>query len=91
MAPTESGNNTITDLRAHLFDTLEALKDPTKPMDIDRAKAVAEVAGKIIDSARVEVEFAKVTGNARGSGFLLPSLPAPLPDGVVGRTVHKIK
>jgi hypothetical protein len=58
---------TMSDLRNHLFETLEALKDDEKPMDIDRALAVAEVADKIIETAKVEVSFIKVTG-ASGEG-----------------------
>jgi hypothetical protein len=72
--------NRIEDLRDHLFETIEKLKDDEKPMEIDRARAVADVAGKIIDSARVEVEHLKtleklcvrVTANPDGtigSGF----------------------
>lgn len=68
--------NTIEELRKHLFDTLDALKDKDKPLDIDRAKAVCEVAGQIIDSAKVEVAYLNAVGG-RGSGFipqgLLPS------------------
>lgn len=62
--------NKIQDLRDHLFETIEQLKDKDAPMDIERAKAVADVAGKIIDSAKVEVDFMKVTGQAKGSGFI---------------------
>jgi hypothetical protein len=62
--------NKIDDLRNHLFETLEALKDDEKPMDLDRARAVAEVAKVIVDSAKVEVDFLKVTGAARSTGFL---------------------
>lgn len=62
--------NKIEDLRNHLFETLEQLKDPEKPMDLDRARAVADVARKIIDSAKVEVDFLRVTGQVSGSGFI---------------------
>jgi len=62
--------NKIEDLRNHLFETLEALKDKEAPMDIDRAKAVAEVSKVIIDSAKVEVDFCRVTGATSASGFL---------------------
>jgi hypothetical protein len=65
----------IDDLRSHLFETLAALKDKENPMDIDRAKAVATVAGVIVDSAKVEVESMRLTGSL-GSGFV-PALPAP--------------
>lgn len=61
--------NKIEDLRNHLFVAIEALLDEDKPMDIDRAKAVAEVAQVVINSAKVEVEFMKTTGGT-GSGFI---------------------
>ena len=59
----------MEDLRNHLFATIEALLDEEKPMDIDRAKAVADVAQVMINSAKVEVEFVKTTGGT-GSGFI---------------------
>lgn len=63
--------NKLTDLRDHLFETLEALRDPDKPMEIERAKAVAEVAKVLVDSAKVEVDYLRVTGiTASTSGFL---------------------
>jgi len=60
----------IDDLRNHLFETLAALKDKAAPMDLDRARAVAEVAKVIVESAKVEVDFLKVTGAMRSTGFL---------------------
>lgn len=71
--------NKITDLRNHLFATLEALSDPDKPMPIDRAKAIAEVAQVVINSAKVEVEMVKVTKKLPGSDFM--PLAAPQPEG----------
>jgi CO dehydrogenase/acetyl-CoA synthase delta subunit len=62
--------NKIDDLRNHLFETLEALKDDEKPMELDRARAIAEVAKVIVNSAKVEVDFLKVTGAARSTDFL---------------------
>lgn len=61
--------NKIEDLRNHLFVTIEALLDENKPMDLDRAKAVADVAQVMINSAKVEVDFMRVTGGT-GSGFI---------------------
>lgn len=55
-------NNTLEDLRVHLFETLAALRDKEKPMDIERAKAISEVAKTVIDSAKVEVDFVRATG-----------------------------
>ena len=50
----------ITDLREHLFLTLEGLLDDENPMDLKRAQAVADVGRVIVDSAKVEVDMAKV-------------------------------
>ena len=71
--------NKIDDLRNHLFETLEALKDEEKPMDLARAHAIADVARVIVDSAKVEVNFLNVTGLARSTDFLPDgdALPAP--------------
>lgn len=62
--------NKIDDLRNHLFETLEALKDDEKPMELARAKAIADVAQVIINSGKLENEFLKITGGIRGTGFL---------------------
>lgn len=62
--------NKITDLRNHLFAALEGLMDEENPMDLDRARAVADVAAVIIQSAKVEVEFLKATGHDSTTGFL---------------------
>lgn len=62
--------NKIEDLRNHLFETLELLKDPDKPMEIERAEAVAKVAQVIVNSAKVEVDFARATGCTVAGGFL---------------------
>lgn len=70
--------NKIEDLRDHLFETLEALKDEKNPMPLDRAKAVADVAQTIINSAKVEVDFMRVTGEVVGSGFITaPAIEPP--------------
>ncbi|WP_447444528.1 hypothetical protein [Pseudomonas aeruginosa] len=42
--------NKIEDLRNHLFATIEGLLDEDKPLDIERAKAVAHV-GSVISAA----------------------------------------
>lgn len=63
-------SETIADLRGHLFKTLRGLTDKDNPMDIERAKAVSEVAQTIINSAKVEVEAIKMVGGGTGSGFI---------------------
>jgi hypothetical protein len=61
--------NHIEDLRNHLFETLESLRDEEKPMDIERAKAIVGVAQVIVDSAKAENTFIQITGG-KGSGFI---------------------
>ena len=70
-----SKKNTIGDLRDHLFETLEALRDEEQPMDLDRARAVADVAKVLVESAKVEVSMLKVTGGLNSTGFIPDELP----------------
>jgi hypothetical protein len=65
-----AAKNRMEDLRNHLFETLEALKDKDDPMDLERARTVADVAKVLVDSAKVEVDFLKVTGAVKSTGFL---------------------
>jgi hypothetical protein len=51
----------ISQLRQQLMDTLADLRNRETPMEPDRARAVAQVAGVLVDSAKVEVEYLKVT------------------------------
>lgn len=66
----------INDLRAELFATVRALRDPTNPMDINRAKAVSEVAQTIINSAKVEVDMINAVGARRMSPSKFIAAPA---------------
>ena len=90
----ESKNN-LDELREHLFATLRWVKDGS--MDIDRARAVVQVAGVLIDSARVEVDYARVTGETGGSTFISrpPRLVQTKPDApdpsIVSRRVHRLE
>jgi hypothetical protein len=61
--------NKIEDLRNHLFETLEKLSDEEQPMDLDRAKTIAEVAQVIVNSAKVEVDCIRQAGG-KGTGFI---------------------
>ena len=51
--------NKIEDLRNHLFETIEMLK--SGDMDIDKAKAIAEVGKVIVDTAKNEIDFMRMT------------------------------
>lgn len=66
-------SNDIAALRNHLFNTLTALQDKDNPMDIDRAKAVCEVSSVIIDSAKAEIDFARVNGSVDTQFFHKPN------------------
>jgi len=65
--------NDIQALRTHLFSTLTALQDKENPMEIDRAKAVCEVSQVIINSAKAEIDFAKVNGSVDTQFFHKPA------------------
>lgn len=86
-------SNSISTVRQHLLDTLAALRDRDNPMDVDRARAVADVARVLVDSAKVEVDFIKASG-LNGSEFMQPgekALPSGLPQGITGITRHVLK
>lgn len=62
--------NKIQDLRNMLFETMERLlDDDDDKMDLERAETVAKVAQVVVNSAKVEVDFMKISG-AGGSQFL---------------------
>lgn len=72
--------NKIDDLRNHLFAALEALSDADNPMELDRAKAISDVAQTIINSAKVEVDLLRVTGGDPTSALLsTQSTALPMP------------
>lgn len=58
----------IDQVREHLMQTLADLRNRDQPMEVDRARAVAQVASVLVDTARVEVEYLKQVGD--GSRFL---------------------
>jgi hypothetical protein len=68
-------------------------------MDVDRARAVAQVAGVLVDSAKVEVEYIKATGADADSTFIAPMNPGPdralAADSAIQRTatglVHRLR
>lgn len=69
----------INTLREHLLATLADLRNRENPMEPDRARALAQVAAVLVDSAKVEVDYLKTTGQDR-AGFLEEpptALPAP--------------
>jgi len=80
--------NKMSDLRNHLFEALERLNDMAATnelkmgMELDRAKAISEVAQVIINSAKVEVEYLKATDRQSASEFLAAEETPQLPQNV---------
>jgi hypothetical protein len=83
-------SKTINDLRETLFSTLQAVKDGT--MDLDKARTINEIGKTVIDTAKVEVDYLRVTGGGESSfidtAIGADNLPDSLPNGVVGITRH---
>jgi len=65
--------NTLVDLRDHLFETLQALKQPgggpILEQEIRRATAVRLIADEIIETAKVEVGLRKLLKSQPASEF----------------------
>lgn len=92
----------INELRRHLMDTLADLRCKTNPMEPNQARAIAQVAGVLVDTARVEIEFLKVTGE-KNSLFLealddetndvarLTTKTDGLPNGINSVTRHRLQ
>lgn len=91
----------IDEVRNQLLATLADLRNRENPMDPDRARAVAQVAGVLVDTAKVEVDYIRATGAPR-SDFIevrdgmppaLPGVPTahnPFPASA-GVTRHRLK
>jgi hypothetical protein len=64
--------NDLNTVRKALFETLADLRDKDNPMDIERARAISNVSGRILESARVEIDFLRATGrqDSPGTGFV---------------------
>lgn len=68
--------NTLKDLRDHLFETLEDLREhPDKPVDsdqlrlkIEKAKAVSMISGAIVETAKLQIKAHEVMGSALDAG-----------------------
>jgi hypothetical protein len=86
----------IQELRKQLFASLTRLSADGKidAAEIERAKAIADTAQTIINSAKVEVDFVKIAGG-KGSGFIPLAPPEKGPQVIEQRpgvriTRHKL-
>lgn len=64
--------NDIDTLRGVLFETLQALRNKDNPMEIEKAKAITDVAQALINTAKVEIDFIRQTSSATGTEFFKP-------------------
>jgi hypothetical protein len=77
--------NRIDDLRNHLFEQLERLKDENDPeklaVELARAKAISDVSKVIIETAKVELDLVRTVGDCvPGSGFFIHPDERELPE-----------
>lgn len=81
-------SKSIEDLRTALFETLQGVRDGS--VDLDKARAVNEVAKTIVETAKVEVDYLRVTGGGESSfistAIGADNLPQGLPNGVTPAT-----
>jgi hypothetical protein len=70
--------NSLQDAIDLMFETAERLRDPDDPMDAKTANAMANIGGKLVDFAKVELKFIEVVGQEPTSDFFRqkPQLPA---------------
>jgi len=68
MSVTHQGD--IIALRQHLFDSIKRLGEKSCPEEIARAKAIADTAQVIVNTAKVEIDYINATGATGGSGFI---------------------
>jgi hypothetical protein len=69
--PSEPSQDTLAGLRAALFDTLRQVK--AKSLDLETARGVNDLAKTLIDTAKVEVDYLRLTGE-NGSHFIDPGM-----------------
>ena len=77
----------ISDLRDHLFEALVDIRNGKMPPD--QARVLSEVAKVIVDTAKVEVDYLRLTEEGQ-SRFLSGEPKPPLPSGYLGVRQHRM-
>lgn len=77
----------LNTLRAALFETLQAVK--AGEIELDKARAVNEIGKTLLDSAKVEVEYLRTTGQG-SSQFLEAASVGELPAGIQSVRRHRL-
>lgn len=83
-------SDNINGLRGMLFETLRDLREGK--IDIDKAKAINDTAQTIINSAKVEVDYIRITGAQTSNGFIEGGAAKQdaLPLGIVSVRQHRL-
>lgn len=71
----KEAGSAVDTVRDMLVQTLADLRDKSNPMDLARAKTIAEVSTAFVNLAKVQVDYVRVTQQQRGTIF--ETLPAP--------------
>jgi hypothetical protein len=69
--------NKLSDLRDHLFESIEMLK--SGEMEIDKAQAINGLAQTLVASAKVEVDYIKQVGGISDRSDFIEGSSAPAP------------
>ena len=85
----------INDLRTTLFETIQDVR--SGKIDKDHAKLVVDIGQVLVNTAKVEVDFIKATGETNGTGFVAITNETEvientnkLPDGITRIIRHRI-
>lgn len=79
-------SKTAADLRDRLFAAIDGVKAGTT--SIEQARTISELSQVVVNLAKVEVDYARVTDSAQ-STFLAPEA-AELPSGITHIVRHQI-
>ena len=93
MSDVISKNDDITNLRQMLFETMRDVRAGT--LDTERAKVINGTAQTIINSAKVEVDYVRITGAQTSNKFLeaplsITTTTTGLPNGITSIRQHRL-
>lgn len=78
-------SNHVSTVRQHLLDQMKALRGATTPeameRELGRSKGLSELAQAVVNTAKVEVEYIKATGQGATPFLQTPAGQLPAPDG----------
>lgn len=79
-------SKTAADLRERLFAAIDGVRDGSTT--IEQARTIGELSQVVVNLAKVEVDYARVT-DTQPSRFLTPEPPAA-PNGITGIVQHRL-